>query len=91
MFYGTNLLKRCPVTVPVFCCLFVSEKLAREVSPNRLKNYRNYFYVETKTTPGGDLQGAHRPQTTPSRGPRLGRGWAPPGHLLGPLESPFRL
>ena len=58
MIYGTNLLTRYPVPVPVFCCLFVSEKLVGEVSPNRLKYYGNYFYMETKTAPGGDLQGA---------------------------------
>ena len=49
MIYGTNLLKRYPVSVPVFCCLFVSEKLFGEVSQNQLKIYGIYFYMETKT------------------------------------------
>ena len=83
IFYGTNLLTRCsvPVLVPVFCCLFVSEKLVREVSPNRLKNYGNYFYMETKIAPGGELQGGPQPpdatQPRPKPWPRLGPTKAP--------------
>ena len=57
IFYGTNLLTRCPVPVHVFCYLFVSEKLVGKVSPNRLKNYGHYCYIETKTPPGGHMQG----------------------------------
>ena len=51
--------------VPVFCCLFVLEKLFGGVSRNRLKIYMNHFYEETKTAPVGDLQGAHRPRRPP--------------------------
>ena len=52
MIYGTNLLTRCPLPVPVFYYLFVSEKLFGEVSRNQLKIYVNYFHEETKTEPG---------------------------------------
>ena len=68
MIYRTNLLTRWPVPVLVFCCLFVSEKLFVEVSRNQLESYMIYFYEETKTEPGGDLQGPHRPQTPPRSG-----------------------
>ena len=53
MIYGTNLLTRCPVPVPVFCCPFVSEKLFVEVSRNQMQIYRNYFQAETSLEPGG--------------------------------------
>ena len=63
MLYGTNLLTRCPLPVPVFCCLFVSEKFFWEVSRIALIIYRNYFQYETKTEPEG------RPEESP-RGSR---------------------
>ena len=55
--YGTNLFTRCPAPVPVFCCLFVSEKLFGKVSRNQLEIYVNYFHEETRTEPRGHLQG----------------------------------
>ena len=33
--FGTNILTRCPVPVPVFCCFSVSEKYLRKYSRNR--------------------------------------------------------
>ena len=57
MIYGTNLLTRCPVPVPFFCCIFVSEKLFCEVSRNALKIYVIYFQVGTKTEPKGHPEG----------------------------------
>ena len=45
------------VPVPVFCCLFVSEKLFWKVSRNALKNYVIYFQVKTKTEPEGHPEG----------------------------------
>ena len=60
MIYGTNLLTRCPVSVPVFCYLFVSEKLFCEVSRIALKIYRNYFQYETRTEPEGQPEGSPR-------------------------------
>ena len=57
MIYGTNLLTRCPVAVPVFCCLFILEKLFCEVSRNALKIYVIYFQIETKTEPKERPQG----------------------------------
>ena len=46
-----------PSASSCFLLSFCFRKASREVSPNRLKNYRNYFYMETKTAPEGDLQG----------------------------------
>ena len=57
MIYGTNLLTRYPVSVPIFCRLFVSEKLFWEVSRIELKIYGNYFQYETKTEPKGQPEG----------------------------------
>ena len=83
MIYVTNLLTKCPVSVPVFCCPGVSEKLFGEVSRNQLKIYVNYFHKGIKTEPGGELQGGHNPKTPPRHGP--------PDALRRLLELPFRL
>ena len=77
MIYGTNLLTRCPVPVPVFCCLFVSEKLFSEVSRIALIIYGNYFQYETKTEPEGQPEGRHR-------GSRRHLAAAPPWPHVGP-------
>ena len=69
MIYGTNLLNRCQVPVPVFCCLLVSENLFWEVSRKVLKNYEIYFQAETKTEPEGHPEGE---ATASRRGPTLG-------------------
>ena len=96
MIYGTNLLARCPVLVPVFCCPFVSEKLFREVSRNQLKIYGNYFYMETKTELEGGIQGAQPPdasQARPRAWPCLGPTWTggpPPRVALSPINCPRR-
>ena len=58
--YGTDLLTRCPVSVPVFCYHFVSEKLFWEVSRIALIIYGNYFQYETKTEPEGQPERRHR-------------------------------
>ena len=71
MINGTNLLTRCPVPVPVFCCPFISEKLYRKYSRNPLKIYTNYFQAETKTNTEGRPEG----EATASRRPP---GAAPP-------------
>ena len=60
MIYGTNLLTRCPLPFPVFCCLFVSKKFFWEVSRIALIFYRNYFQYETKTEPEGRPEGSPR-------------------------------
>ena len=60
MIYGTNLLTRFPVPVPVFCYRFVSEKLFWEVSRIALIIYRNYFQYETKMEPDGHPEGSPR-------------------------------
>ena len=79
MIYGTNLLTRCPVPVPVFCCLFVLENLFWEVSRIALKIYENYFQYEKKMEPEGGLQGG---PTAPKRQPGAAQGLAAPGSHL---------
>ena len=64
MIYGTNLLTRCPEPVPIFYCLFISEKLFWEVSRNALKIYGNYSQAETSPEPEGRLQGGPQPPGT---------------------------
>ena len=91
MIYGSNLLTRCPVPVPVFCCLFVSEKLFWEVSRIALKIYGNDFQYETKTEPKAGLQGDPQAPYASQARPPLGRAWVPPGQVVHLLESPFRL
>ena len=91
MIYGTNLLTRCPVPVPVFCCLFFSEKLFREVARIALIIYGNYFQYETKTEPEGQQEGRHRAPDAPGRAPPLGRTWGPPGAPVHSLAPPLRL
>ena len=83
--YGTNLLTICPVPVPVFCCLFVLEKLFWEVSRIALKIYRNYFQYETKTEPEGQLEGRHRGSRSHLAAPLATRG----AHL-GPMSIASR-
>ena len=82
MIHVTNLLTRCPVPVPVFCCRFVSEKLFGKVSRNQLKIYVNYFHEKTRTEPGGRMQGgptgARRPQVRATPLPHLGPTWRRP-------------
>ena len=47
----------------MFLYHFVSETLFGEVSRNQLEIYMNYFHEETRTEPGGHLQGGtHRGQ-----------------------------
>ena len=62
MIYGTNLLTRSPVPVPVFCYLFVSEKLFGKVSRNQLKIYVNCFHKGIRMEPGVELQGGTAPR-----------------------------
>ena len=75
-----------PVLVHIFCCFFVSEKLFGEVSQNDLQIYVNYFHEETKTEPGGDLQGAHSPQEQPTPWTHRGPTWVTPSS---PKTSPY--
>lgn len=70
-----------PSASSCFCCLFVSEKLVGEFSRNKLPIYMIYFYEETKTEPGGRLQGGptapRRPPGAAQPWPRLGPTWRP--------------
>ena len=98
MIYGTNLLTRCLVPVPIFCCLFVSEKLFWEVSRIALIIYGNYFQYETKTEPEVQLEGRHRGSkchlATAPPWPRMGPTWGPcpsPRVAPSPINSPSDL
>ena len=91
MIYGTNLLTRCLVPVPIFHYLFISEKLFCEVSWNGLKIYVIYFQVETKTEPKGRPEGGSQPpdalQARPHPWPCLGSTWAtPPRSASSPIN-----
>ena len=77
--YGTNLLTRCPVPVPVFCCLFVSEKLFGEVFSESVGNLCELFSRGNKDRarrkPTGGPTGTRRPpsvaHTLAAPGPHL--------------------
>ena len=75
-----------PVPVPIFCCLFVSEKLFWEVSRIALIIYGNYFQYETKTEPEGQPEGRHRGSRRHLAAAPLGRC----GAHLGPLSIASR-
>ena len=91
MIYGTNLLTRCPVPFPVFCYLFVSEKLFWEVSRIALIIYGNYFQYETKTEPEGCSEGRPTASRWHLAAAPLGHAWVPPGTLIHCLVSPLHL
>ena len=92
MIYGTNLLTRCIVPVPVFCCLFVSEKLFWEVSRIALIFYKNYFQYEAKTEPEGRPEGSPRGSRRHlASPPSPGRAGVPPGAPVAPLRLSFGL
>ena len=91
-FYWTNLLTRCPVPVPYFCAVFITESYFWKYSRNWMKIYDDFFIKEIRTrarreTPGG----THTPGVGPTCGWALGRGRGLPLACVGPLESPFWL
>ena len=43
--FGTNILIQCPVSVPVFCMFYVSQKTNIKRSPNGKKRTENYFGI----------------------------------------------
>ena len=89
MIYGPNLLTRCLVSVPVFCCLFVSEKLFWQVSRIAPIIYGNYFQYEMKTEPEGQPEGRHRGSRRHLAAAPLGRTWGPPGAMSIASRRPF--
>jgi hypothetical protein len=42
--FGTNILIQCPMPVPVFCLIFVSQKIHIKRSPNAIKFYGELFW-----------------------------------------------
>ena len=68
LFFGTNILMQCPVSVPVCCMFYVSQKPHIKRSPNGIKTDRELFwnicdFWEVKSTRdgarGGQEIGAH--------------------------------
>ena len=43
--FGTNILIQCPVSVPVCCMFFVSQKIHIKRSPNGIKTYGDFFGI----------------------------------------------
>ena len=61
--FGTNILIQCPVSVPVCCMFYVSQKPHIKRSPNRIKMDEEYFwniydFWEEKST-RDDARGGH--------------------------------
>ena len=63
-FCRTNLLTRCQVPVPYFCCFSISEKSQHEISSDCLKIYGDFLcdgrHQRTKGRPGGPPRGQRR-------------------------------
>ena len=83
--FGTNILIQCPVSVPVFCLFFVSQKIHIKRNPNAIKFYGEFFWnicdfweVESMQT---EAHGLHKP---PWRGPPR-RAVEPCGHTVSQL------
>ena len=78
-------MARCPVSVPFFCCHFVSEIYFWKYSRNWTKLYGDHFYAKTKT----DTEEGHwgRP-TGQGRPPAAGPGGATAGTRLWPSCGP---
>ena len=53
----TNLLTRCPVPVPYFCCLFVSEIYFWKYSRNALQIFVDILFAKTKYQTEGEPEG----------------------------------
>ena len=68
-------MTRCPVPVPCFCCLFVSEIYFWKYSRNWTKFYEEFLHdgrhQDTKGEPGGPHIGQGRPPAT-AKGPPTG-------------------
>ena len=43
--FGTNILIQCPVSVPVCCMFFVSQKIHMKRSPNGIKTDGDFFGI----------------------------------------------
>src|SRR4051812_22379084 len=75
--FGTNILIQCPVSAPVCCMFFVSQKIHIKWSPNRVKADGDFFEIyvifwkknqcdtmpEGATRQGGAPQGSGTPWT----------------------------
>ena len=82
-YFWTNILIQCPVSVPVCCLVYVSQKTNIKRNPNRIKTDGEYFWniwriLEEKSTRDG-ARGGHE------AGARL-----PPGRAPDPRGPPVR-
>ena len=62
--FGTNILIKCLVPVPVFCLFFVSQNIQIKWSPNAVKIYGDLFWnicdFWEKESTWDDARGAHK-------------------------------
>ena len=90
LFFGTNILTKCPVQVPVCCMFFVSQKIHIKQSPNAIKFYGELFqnicdFWEVEST----QTGSHSPQDTPGRASGPSRAQVCYAHLIRRLDLYF--
>ena len=61
--FGTNILIRCPMPVPVCCMFFVSQNIHIKRSPNGIKNDGDFFWniydFWEETSTRDDARGGH--------------------------------
>ena len=97
-FCRTNLLTRCQVPVPCFCCFCISEKSQQEISSDCPQNLRRFLcdvrHTRTKGQPGGPPTGQGRPWPTAPPGPAGGTrtcSWGTPSAPSDAYKIPFDL
>ena len=89
--YGTNLLTRCAVPVPVFCCFFVSEKFYSKYPRNFTGQKPRTLFLRHKDVARRGPAGGQPPgQTRARRGPPYGRAWGVSGGPRLPPTPPLR-
>ena len=81
-FFRTNLLTRCQVPVPCFCCFCISEKSQQEISSDCPQNLRGIF-MQNKTPP------RRRAARGPPRGQRRPPAVGPPRGASGTRPCPL--
>ena len=56
-FCRTNLLTRCPVPIPCFCCFLFQKSYLRKYSRNWTIIYKDFYSTKGSRRPKGDLGG----------------------------------
>ena len=86
-FCWTNLLTRCPVPVPCFCCFCISGNHVCKYSRNWTKIYGDFLceirHMKTKGEPKGPPTGRRRPLPRP-----IGDPWVGPAPARGASPRP---